>query len=66
MNKFQLVIPIDEALDWTLHKESLRDALVDAAEEQAVKKHPRFSEIDTDTTLIRDDKNFTITFTWEG
>lgn len=56
----------EDALDWQLHKTSLRWELIDKAEDAAEKVHPGFHQFDdVDTEVTVEEDMFVVRFTWD-
>lgn len=56
----------EDALDWQLHKTSLRWELTDRAERAATQQHPGFYERDdVDTEVTVEEDMFVVVFTWD-
>jgi len=63
---FEHTFSLQDALDWQLHKTSLRWELIDRAEDAAEKVHPGFHERDdVDTEVTVEGGWFVVRFTWD-
>lgn len=65
MPRFEYRAPVQDAMNWALHQQSLNWALTDAAEHHARNKYgPAFDDIEVDTSITREGDDFLITLTW--
>lgn len=65
MPEFTHRVPVDAAMSWELHKQTLNWALTDAAERAARAKYgSAFDDLEVDTRITSEDGDFIVTFAW--